>query len=419
MDIYQKIWNADQSESGIVPMLDTEAGDSATGYVKVNSKLDSQDKSLRALPEVIIPESKRRTYDLCRELFDNFALPERDEENDTPEEREEVHDLVHAMVDTAPMQVAREYVAQATGSSITRERWYNTLMEMWFRRFSQGGDPHLSGFEHVVVGEQEGAKAKGYHFWYKYYLDDGFARMVDDAQEHFPGLVDDRIVYLGTKQKDAQSQFPESITISYRWDAPDYDRESLRALTKPIGGFFVGCSVEGLLAIGSVRAHLGASAPKQCIINGAKYNLKIFRSDNKRHVRTFYPAFTGPAESNNGGNGNGEDPLVTAGMIRIVAALVNPKGHDPGHETVTLLNTGDTAETLTNWRLEDNKGRFQPLNGLTIGAGDCARIPLDPQGTQLTNKGGCIRVVNATGQTIHTVTYSKGQTRADGQTILF
>ena len=42
MDIYQKIWDADQSESGIVPMLDTESGDATTGYVKVNSKLDSQ-----------------------------------------------------------------------------------------------------------------------------------------------------------------------------------------------------------------------------------------------------------------------------------------------------------------------------------------------------------------------------------------
>ncbi len=419
MDIYQKIWDADQSESGIVPMLDTESGDATIGYVKVNSNLDTQDKSLRALPEVIIPDSKRRTYDLCREVFDNFALPERDEENDTAEEREEVHDLVHAMVDTAPMQVAREYVAQATGSSISRERWYNTLMELWFRRFSQGGDPHLSGFEHVVVGEQEGAKAKGYHFWYKYYLDDGFARMVDDAQEHFPGLVDDRIVYLGTKQKDAQDQFPESITISYRWDAPDYDQESLRPLTKPIGGFFVGCSIEGLLAIGSVRAHLGASAPKQCIINGAKYNLKMFRSANKRHVRTFYPAFTGPAESDNGDNGNGEVPLIAAGMIRIVAALVNPKGHDPGYETVTLINIGDTVETLMDWRLEDKRGRFQSLNGLTIGAGDCARIHLDQQGAQLSNKGGSIRVVNANGHTIHTVTYSKGQTKANGQTIMF
>jgi len=145
----------------------------------------------------------------------------------------------------------------------------------------------------------------------------------------------------------------------------------------------------------------------------------MFRSANKRHVRTFYPAFTGPAESDNGDNGNGEVPLIAAGMIRIVAALVNPKGHDPGYETVTLINIGDTVETLMDWRLEDKRGRFQSLNGLTIGAGDCARIHLDQQGAQLSNKGGSIRVVNANGHTIHTVTYSKGQTKANGQTIMF
>lgn len=124
MDIYQKIWKADQSESGVVPILDTEAGDTSVGYVKANQNLGAQDSSLRVLPEAVIPDSKRRTYDLCRELFDNYALPERDEEYDTAVEREEVHDLVHAIVDTAPMQVAREYVVQATGSSITRERWW-------------------------------------------------------------------------------------------------------------------------------------------------------------------------------------------------------------------------------------------------------------------------------------------------------
>ena len=418
MDIYQRIWNADQTESGITPILDSEDGDASVGFVKVNSNLDAQDISLRVMPEAVIPDSKRRTYDLCRELFDNFALPERDEEYDTPEEREEVHDLVHAMVDTAPMQVAREYVAQATGASITRERWYNTIMEMWFRRFSQGGDPHLSGFEHVVVGEQEGAKAQGYHFWYKYYLDDGFARLVDDAQEDFPGLVDDRIAYLGTKLKGAQAQYPESVTISYRWHAPDYDRDVVRPLTKPIGGFFVGCSVEGLLALGTVRAHHSARAPKEAVINGARYGMKVFRSANNRHVRTFYPMFLGEAESEDGGD-SGDDTVVSTARVRLIAALVNPEGHDPGNETVTLINIGDKVEALDGWRLVDKNSRFQSLDGVTIQAGDVARIRLDPRGAQLSNKGGVIILVNRDGQVVHTVTYSKGQTKPDGQTLLF
>jgi poly(U)-specific endoribonuclease len=166
-DIYQLIWEADQNENGVCPMLDTETADQSNGFVKVNSRLDENDEDLRVLTDLHIPEHKKKTYLLGLKLFDNYALRERDEELDTAEERTEVHNFVDSIIDTAPMQVAREYVAQQTGSSLTRQRWYNTLMEMWFRKYSMGGDPHLSGFEHVIMGEQDGSKAKGYHFWYK------------------------------------------------------------------------------------------------------------------------------------------------------------------------------------------------------------------------------------------------------------
>jgi hypothetical protein len=419
-DIYQQIWHADQSESGIQPILDSESVDHTNGFVKVNSHLRVDAPDLRVLPEVEIPETKRRTYDLCRELFDNYALPERDEENETPMEREEIHDLIHAIVDTAPMQVAREYIAQASGTSLTRERWYNTIMEMWFRRFSMGGDPALTGFEHVVVGEQEGPRAQGYHFWYKYYLDDGFADLTDSPEVEFPGLKDDRIVYLGSKQSAGQAQFPESVTISYKWHAPDYERAKIRPLTKKIGGFFVGCSIEGLLALGAVRAHVGARAPKEAVINGARYSLKVYRSSNNRHIRTFYPVFLGAAEGGGGKESerNGESPIV-AGNVRIVAALINPEGHDPGSETVTLINIGSTAQPLDGWRIEDRNRKTQSLTGMTIEPGSTLRVTLDPAGAQLSNKGGKISLLDDRGNAVHVVTYSKGQARTQGLTTLF
>jgi poly(U)-specific endoribonuclease len=71
--------------------------------------------------------------------------------------------------------------------------------------FFYGRRSCLSGFEHVVVGEQESPKTQGYHFWYKYFLDDGFARQVDSPAIEFPGLADDRIVYLGSKQSAGQT----------------------------------------------------------------------------------------------------------------------------------------------------------------------------------------------------------------------
>ena len=109
-NIYQEIWDADQSESGVTPVLDTANTSALTqGFVKVNSKLNSEDITLRVLPELVIPDHKKQTYNLCRALFDNYALPERDEDLDTAQEREEIHNMLHAIVDSAPMLVARDY----------------------------------------------------------------------------------------------------------------------------------------------------------------------------------------------------------------------------------------------------------------------------------------------------------------------
>ena len=335
------------------------------------------------------------------------------------------------MIDTPPMIVAKDYVQSQTGTQLSRDAWFSRIMELWFRSFSQGGDPELTGFEHVVVGEQEGSKAQGYHFWYKYYLDDGFASRVDGDQDRFPGLIDDRISYLGSKLSSGQSAFPESVTISYRWAAPDYDRDKVRPLTKKIGGFFVGCSVEGLLALGTVRAHSDAGAPKIAAINGARYNMKVFRSPNNRHVRTFYPMFMGADPGGIDQPNPISQPVpspipsptitpVIASRIRIIAALVNPHGNDVGLETVTLINTGDETVALNEWKIVDKNGRFAQFEDRLIEPGDTSRIQLERTEAQLSNKGGSITLQNAEGQLVHMVSYSKSQAKsASGLTLIF
>lgn len=419
-DIYQQIWDADQSGNG-VPALGTDTtGDESRGYVRVANGPASKD--LRILSKVVIPEGKRRTYDLVTRLFDNYALSETDREVETQEERDEVHDLLQQVVDTAPMQVARQYVESATQTEISSERWYATLLELWFRRFSQGGDPDLSGFEHVFVGEQERGKIQGYHFWYKYYLDDGLAGTID--RNRFPGLNDDRIQYLRSEASDAQAAFPESVTISYKWDAPDYERNAIRPLTKPKGGFFVGCSVEGLMAMGAVRAHLAARAPKEAVLNGARYDLKVFRSPDDKNIRTFYPVFLGAAAQPPSPDGPVTPPTpvppTTAGSIRIVAALVNPVGIDQGRETVILVNTASQPRDLSGWRLIDKNRNHYELTSLVLRAGIGTTIVLPEQHSlQLSNKGGQIRLVDNAGQTIHVVSYTKSQASREGETIVF
>lgn len=421
MNIYQEIWNADQSGSGVKPILPSQLVEPGPGYVKVAAVAEGG-RDFKVLQEVSIPPSKMRSYDLVRELFDNYALDESDPEVETPHEREEVHNLLSAIVDSAPMQVARQYIEKSTNTVVSTERWYSTLLELWFRRFSQGGDPDLSGFEHVYLGEQQGAKVQGYHFWYKYYLDDGLASKIGD--QHFPGFKNDRIVYLRGQYGDGQENFPESVTISYKWDAPDYDRGEVRPLTKPKGGFFVGCSVEGLMAMGAVRAHVGARAPKEAVINGARYDLKLFRSDNNQHIRTFYPVYLGPAAEtpeNRPPQTPPETPTTVESSVRIVAALVNPRGEDSGREVVTLINTGATRVSVEGWFLLDAmNNRFGlPDQSNGIAPGDTCTIRLPKNSIQLSNRGGEIRLLRNDGKVVHRVSYTKRQAQEQGRTIVF
>lgn len=425
--IYQQIWDADQAGSGLQAITANQNGDPARGFVQVDTAAiagGGAGRETKILKRVELPASKKGTYDLARALFDNYALDEQAVEVETPEEREEVHNLLSAVVDTAPMQVAREYVAAATSTSISRERWYATLLEMWFRRFSGGGDPDLSGFEHVFVGEQQGAKVQGYHFWYKYYLDDGLADAIAGAGGvRFPGLPSDQIDYLGSEAARGQGDFPESVTISFRWKAPDYDAKAVRPLTKPKGGFFVGCSVEGLMAIGTVRAHMAAMAPKEAVINGARYNLAVYRSPDDKNVRTFFPVFLGRAPSAPAPAPSPGTPLppapATSGKVRILSALVNPVGHDPGRERVTLQNMGAETLDLTGWRLVDKERKHYQLTDVRLAGGTAATIVLPENTMQLANRGGEIRLVDRAGHTVHLVMYSRTQAAAEGQTIVF
>jgi poly(U)-specific endoribonuclease len=423
-NIYQAIWDADQASNGVRALFDNQpepADLATTGFVKVNSDLTGNNPETKVLLEAKIPASKMRTYELCKKLFNNYTLPEPEREEETPEEREEIHNFVQTIVDTPPMMVAREFVAQAIDTTVSKERWYAIVLENWFRRFSSGGDPDLSGFEHVLAGEQEGAKVQGYHFWYKFLLDDGFAHEVDGQRGNFPGLPNDRIAYLGSFAKGDQLRFPESVTISYRWQAPDYDKKEVRPLTKPKGGFFVGCSAEGLMAMGCVRAHVVANAPKEAVINGARYDLKMFRSSDNKNIRTFYPVFLGPAADvpppppppNGGGSG------VVPGQVRIVGALLNPVGPDEGKEAVILINTKSTDVSLNGWRLIDKMNQHFEITDLMLPGSSAVTVRLPKNSAQLSNKGGTIRLANPQNQTVHSVSFTKQQAEREGETILF
>ncbi len=262
-------------------------GDPATGFVRIDERDGPADHRLFA--EVQIPDSKRLTYDLCRGLLDNYRLDQTKAEDTTPVEAQEILALLDAITDSAPMRLACAYLEEQQGRPCTREQWQEALYAIWFRPFDLGRNRDLSGFEHVVVGEQKGGDVSGQHFWYTYYLEDlGVLSGEDDIDwegsryERRPG----RLTALGRK-------VPEVATLSYRWDAYDQGSGARRPLTQAVGGFWVGCSVEGLMALGTVRFF--AKGPLEAVINGARYQIELYRSPDNQSLRTTFPRFLGLA----------------------------------------------------------------------------------------------------------------------------
>jgi poly(U)-specific endoribonuclease len=286
-DIYQRIWNVDQAYAGLkaIKLGESTAQWKEHGYIVVDEP--EGDETAQAgrdhilIREVHIPKKKKASYDRVAGLFNNYELDQTKEEDIAPEEMEEVQDFIESIYRTPPLVVARDYIEERMGRELDDDVWWNMIQRAWFEQYDDGVNKDLSGFEHVVVGEQKQGKVQGYHFWYKYFVDENFV---------FGDTRKDLIQFLGRKgsKKDAT---PDVATISYVWEAFDYRTKQTRKLTKPTGGFWIGPSIEGLIALGTVRFIPDAMAPKEAVINKVKYELKLFRSPNDRHMRTFYPVF--------------------------------------------------------------------------------------------------------------------------------
>jgi hypothetical protein len=83
------------------------------------------------------------------------------------------------------------------------------------------------------------------------------------------------------------------MTLAYRWDAFDFESRQRRSLYNPIGGFWVGCSIEGLMALGTIRFFQRGRI--ETTINGARYEIALYRSPDGKSLRTFFPRFLGLA----------------------------------------------------------------------------------------------------------------------------
>lgn len=283
MDIYQEIWDADMRGNGLKAVIKKEDGNKSEGYIVVRETLES-DSEHKIIEKVVIPKRKRKSYELAESLFDNYTLNQREEELNILDESKEIENLLNFVIESEPMKIARKYIEMRANNKYSDIQWYIYLHKIWFEQFDMGMNKDLSGFEHVFVGEQKKMKVKGYHFWFKYYLDDNIGY-----------LGQDDIAFLGLKYDESNkhegTEVPEVVTLKYKWHAYNYVTNERVTLTKSIGGFWVGPSVEGIMALGTIRFTPQAFTSKEAIINNVKYKLELHRSLDNKHLRTFFPKF--------------------------------------------------------------------------------------------------------------------------------
>ena len=120
------------------------------------------------------------------------------------------------------------------------------------------------------------------------------------------------------------------------------------------------------------------------------------------------PAPPGPPEPP-----TGDEPH---GLVRIVAALVNPTA-SPEVEVVTLLNTAPHAVDLAGWVLLDTQKKRLPLSGVLAAGGTRAITVTQP--LALSNQGGVITLLDEHGLKVHGVSYTRAQARHPGWTVVF
>ena len=105
--------------------------------------------------------------------------------------------------------------------------------------------------------------------------------------------------------------------------------------------------------------------------------------------------------------------------VVIIAATINPTGHDPGRERVLLLNTLAVPVKLDGWSLTDKNKQQHPLDGIAMEAGGVTAVTLPGTTIQLSNKGGIITLLNSEDLKVHGVQFTKKDVSEQGRTIVF
>ncbi|KAG2386120.1 hypothetical protein C9374_002566 [Naegleria lovaniensis] len=161
------------------------------------------------------------------------------------------------------------------------------LWNMWFQQYPLGDrNKDLSGFEHCVVGEKNGQKVSGYHYWFKYYYDDSVYN-----ESEFDSIS-------ASVRKDEQLT-PDFVQVQFNKAVPNDPYHFSQGRKK---SFWVGLSPECYIAILTLAQVINSSPSHRHIldeipVHGSWYRIVVQSAvDNETgevYLRSVYPEFRG------------------------------------------------------------------------------------------------------------------------------
>ncbi len=111
-------------------------------------------------------------------------------------------------------------------------------------------------------------------------------------------------------------------------------------------------------------------------------------------------------------------PTVKA-QVKIVAALVNPRGEDAGKESITLINPSPEKVDLAGWAITNQIKQKYSLDGFKIEPGGVVTVPVRAENMQLSNDGGTITLLNSEDIKVDGVSYTRKDVQEQGWTVVF
>ena len=302
----------DRSRTGLTPVLAAGPRGTAELIVKETTGGDRY--------RVEIPATKQASYDRCDQLFQVFTpLEECPSSFASPA----FQAAFRAMKSSDVMQHAREWIGRELGKVYSDSEWSNRLNTIWFqsplltrenvrlaliarqgypvtsslvvqtywrlrainriRRMNRFGrrflrlagheeecSPLSSGFGHVVIGESNlgGGVLGGFHFWYAYHYEESLRN--GDGSGHKSKIKYAGPCYVKSHEHcDVQQsnplsrqgvQFADMSTLSFTWEYKACGRRTSN-FDKRGGSILNGCSLEGLLALGTAAFEMKRSTP--------------------------------------------------------------------------------------------------------------------------------------------------------------